>query len=76
MATIEQTPKASWTERMILINRIIAELNPLLDIRISSSTEILQPTIIYSTDSVLITIPNYADQIESLQNRVFALENP
>lgn len=76
MSQIEQEQKASWSERLILINSIIRELNPLLDIRITSSTGISQPQVLYSTDSVLITIPDYSSQITSLQRRVTALENP
>lgn len=83
MSKIEQEQKASWSERLMLINSIIRELNPLLDIRVASSNGISQPQVLYSTDSVLITIPDYSGQITSLENRatslesrVTALENP
>ena len=76
MSKIEQEQKASWSERLIIINSIIRELNPLLDIRVASSNGISQPQVLYSTDSVLITIPDYSGQITSLESRVAALENP
>jgi len=67
---IEQKQKMGWRERAEKTNEIINSVNPLLNIKIQMQGGVRSPSVVYSTDGVIITIPDYQDQIDATNRRI------
>ena len=72
--TIQPMSKGSWKERERKINEIALKLRPVLNIQIRSSS-VTQPTISYSSENVLIQIPDYESRIKALEATVIDLQS-
>lgn len=72
---IEIPNKLTWRERGRLIIEIVSGINPLLNISGAYTRGAKTVSISYSTESVVITVPDPQNKIDSLQAQINALES-
>ncbi len=72
---IEVPNSAGWRDRFKLIVQIIRGLNPLMNIRLNYSVSAATASINYSTESVMVTIPDPQPKIDILQSQIDSLQS-
>lgn len=70
---LKKLSRAGWGTRLKQLNAIVGRLNPLLTVTVEEKNGV-KSEIIYSTESVVLVIQAYQDQIDALEARIAALE--